>query len=79
MLAMAAILSITSAAPSPAGAAAAKPEGYIITFNNEICEEVEDSEGKRTVLPENECIDIAAFYSFRGIHSYCTQVAQRVR
>ena len=79
ILALAAILSFTSAAPSPAGAAAAEPEGYIISYDNEICEEAEDSGATQTVLTEGKCMDIEAFYSFKGTHCYHTWAVQRMR
>ena len=66
ILAMASILSITSAAPSSAGAAAQKSTGFIIAYDVADCLDTDDA--RQLDLPEGECVKINApsFLSFRG-------------
>ena len=69
---MATILSVTGAAPSPAGAAAAKaqPKGYILIYALTECDTA-GSLDAQIDLPEGECrkatgINSPEFFSFEG-------------
>lgn len=67
ILAIASLLSITGAVPSPAAAAAAaKPSGFIITYLLQNC--LEDLDPRQFALPQGECVKIndPSFPSFRG-------------
>ena len=79
ILAMASIFAITSAIPSPAaGAAAAKPTGYIKVYQVAACEELEGVEAKQYDLPEDKCVNIKpAYLSFQGEFIALPTVAQR--
>lgn len=77
-MALASILSMACAAPSPAAAAAAEPEGYIDMFYIEDCVAAKDSEGTQATLIQGKCVDFNGFLSFRGRRYYVTQGAQRI-
>lgn len=73
LLVFASVLSIASAAPSPATAAAAKPDGNIFVYNRLSCE---DTGGKSRPfdLTEGNCTATDRFRSFRGTYHHSTQV-----
>ena len=76
ILALASLLSITSAAPFPAAAAASA--GYIVVYDVVACPEAENITPVHYELPEGSCVDISpAFLSFQGKTSFeALKVAQ---
>ena len=74
LMAFTAILSIGSAAPSPAAAAAAKPQGYIDAFHDIGCLEGKFDEADQAGLTQGGCANFDnVFSSFRGTHHDSTQ------
>ena len=70
-------LSLTNAAPSPAAAAAAEPQGYIDVFQDIGCVQGKGAEGEQTGLTQGGCTNFnTAFSSFRGTHDDNTQPIQ---
>ena len=78
-MALASILSIACAAPSPATAAADTPEGYIDMFKDIECAEAKRVEGTQAGLIQGECLNSdTGFSSFRGSYHSSTQGAQSI-